>query len=91
MNINEATKQMVVDFEKRVYQFINENIEAQKVIGVDENEIDYSKMFVFTTDINADWLPQIAPVSYGIIGEQVYSFVDDGMGEIVCEPIPMWD
>lgn len=91
MNINDATIQMIAEFEKEVHQFINTYIELQKGRELEENEIDFSKMFVFTTDINANWLPQIAPVSYGIIGEQVYSFVPSNMDGIVCEPVCMWD
>lgn len=91
MNINDTTKQMIVEFEKEVHQFIDEYIMLQKGRELDEEEIDFSKMFVFTTDINANWLPQIAPISYGIIGEQIYSFVPGNMDGIICEPICMWD
>ena len=92
MDIGTMAKQMVEDFEKKVYQLINEYAEDQKGRELDEDEIDFSKMFIFTTDINANWLPKIAPVSYGIIGEQVYSFVpvdtEEGM---ICEAVCMWD
>ena len=91
MNINDATKQMVEEFEKEVYQFINEYAELQKGRELEEDEIDFSKMFVFETAINANWLPQIAPISYGIVGEQVYSFVPGSMDGIICEPMCMWD
>ena len=91
MNINDTTTQMIVEFEKEVHQFIDEYIMLQKGRELDEEEIDFSKMFVFTTDINANWLPQIAPISYGIIGEQIYSFVPGNMDGIICEPICMWD
>jgi hypothetical protein len=91
MNINDTTKQMVEEFEKEVYQFINEYAELQKGRELGEDEINFSKMFVFATDINANWLPQIAPISYGIIDNQVYSFVPSDMDGIVCEPICMWD
>ena len=33
----------------------------------------------------------LAPISYGIIGEQVYSFVPSQMDGIVCEAVCMWD
>lgn len=91
MNINDTTKQMIVEFEKEVHQFIADYVELQKRRELGEDEIDFSKMFLFTTDINADWLPRIAPVSYGIIGEQVYSFVPSDMDGIICEPLCMWD
>lgn len=91
MNINEVTKQMITDFENEVHQFIREYAELQRNRELEDDEIDFSKMFVFTTDINADWLPQLAPISYGIIGEQVYSFVPSQMDGIACEPICMWD
>lgn len=91
ININDATKQMVEDFEKEVYQFIEEYIMLQQGRELYEDEIDFSKMFIFTTDINANCLPQIAPVSYGIIDKQIYSFVPGNMDGIVCEPVCMWD
>ena len=91
MNITDTTKQMISEFEKKVYQYLDESIEWQKGRTLDEDDIDFSKMFIFATEINANWLPQIAPVSYGIVGDQVYSFVPDSDGEIVCEQVCLWD
>lgn len=89
--MSDEAKQMIADFEKEVHQFIREYAELQKNRELANDEIDFSKMFVFTTDINADWLPLISPVSYGIIGEQVYSFVPSQMDGVVCEAVCMWD